>query len=184
MNVQESFSTETKHMETYRENHPDHHPKMALGDYAQSAYYQALIEVSVARIPNRTAAIIRPHPHLDFGCSPKALTNLLGEPELNIYTLREHLLFYRSETAGYKQRLEFHFHKSRLFYVKRSFSKLSFNDANEVFSALRAKYLDDRLFDPENEKIIDPEGNEIFARDNEGLQLEYLRSDDSTFGNP
>ncbi|MCF7978830.1 MAG: hypothetical protein K9L82_12585 [Chromatiaceae bacterium] len=182
MNLQGFFETEARRMDAHRDNHQDHHLEILGSDYEQSAYYQSLIEISVSRITRYTSAIIRPHPHLDFGCSPMALTTLLGEPELNIYTLNEHLLFYRSETAGYKQRLEFHFHKSRLFYVKRTFSKLSFTDANEVFCALRAKYLDDRLFDPEHEKILDPQGNEIFARDNDELQLEYLQAHHLTFG--
>ncbi|MBK5940024.1 hypothetical protein [Halochromatium roseum] len=182
MNFQGLFEMDVKHLGAHRDNHPDHQSELAGGDYTKSAYYQALIEISVSRIPRNTPTIIKPHPYLDFGCSPLALATLLGEPELNLYTIKEHLLFYRIETAGYKQRLEFHFHQSRLFYVKRSFCKLSLSDANEVFCALRAKYLDDRLFDPENEKIIDPQGNEIFARDNDVLQLEYLRAHHSTFG--
>ncbi|WP_200348310.1 hypothetical protein [Halochromatium glycolicum] len=141
-----------------------------------SAVYQTLCEASVMRMPKRTSAIIKPYPGIQFDCTPDDLLKALGEPELNLYTPQEHLLFYRLKRAGYKLRTEFHFHRSRLFYARRTFEQINLVDKDEVVAALRAKYLKDSLFDPEEEKILDPHGNEILVRTSSDLQLDYLRS--------
>lgn len=144
--------------------------------YTQSAGYQALCEASVARTPKRTSVRINPYPGIQFDCTTDDLQQALGEPELNLYTPKEHLLFYRLKHAGYNIRCEFHFYQGRLFYARRTFGRTLIIDREEVCAALRAKYLKDGLFDPEEEKIIDPLGNEILVRSGSELQLDYLRS--------
>lgn len=176
-NLNKLFESDIKHKETHR----DSMSHEARGDYSGTAYYHNLIEASITRTPKPTLGLISAYPGLEFGCTPTALIDKLGEPELNLYTKKEHLLFYRSKTAGYKQRCEFHFHQSRLFYVRRTFSNITFLNADEIISALRAKYLDGRRFDPEHEKLVDEQGNEIFAREVDELQLDYLRAHRPTF---
>ncbi|MCF7997083.1 MAG: hypothetical protein K9L88_19970 [Chromatiaceae bacterium] len=153
---------------------PDEQPLRSADN--DSNTYQALSEASVMRAPKKTFIIINPYPGIQFDCTPADLQKVLGEPELNIYTHQEHLLFYRLKRAGYKLRTEFHFYQSRLFYARRTFEQINLVGKDEVISALRAKYLKDGIFDPEQEKIVDPLGNEILVRSSSGLQLDYLRS--------
>jgi len=150
-------------------------------DYASSATYQTLYEISASLTARPSLGLLTPSAGVEFGSRPDQLKQVLGDPELNLYTPREHLLFYRITAGGYKMRCEFHFHKSCLFYARRTFSRVNMLEADEVFSAIRARYLQDGPFDPEREKIVDIQGNELFARDGDELQISYLRAHNASF---
>ncbi|NEX18351.1 MAG: hypothetical protein C1943_17530 [Halochromatium sp.] len=132
-----------------------------------------------------THSLINPYPKLPFDSSARELSSKLGKPSLRLlpqHALTEELIFYRKRVSGIQVRFEFHFHRGGLFYAKRVYRNPTDKDCYLIIDNIRKKYLGETDFDPESDKIIDAQGNELMISRNQHLSIDYLYAQGPAFG--
>jgi len=156
-----------------------------LEHYFHVAVHQGLLDRSLLLKAKPTHSLINPYPKLPFDSSARELTSKLGKPSLRLlpqHALTEELLFYRKRVSGIQVRFEFHFHRGGLFYAKRVYRQTTDEEYHFIIDNIRKKYLSETDFDPESDKIIDVQGNELMISRNKHLSIDYLYAQGPAFG--
>lgn len=155
-----------------------------LEKYDDLEIYQDIYDKNISRRKMETSVRMEYSSKIQFGESIRSVKNSMPNKKVQVLNssngIKRNVLLYRLIIGEQKVKIEFHFHKNKLFYYKFIFSYIEEEQKAELINALLEKYHLPTI-EVTNYSIFDTDNNCILVTDHFDFTMSYTQMDSPFF---